>query len=295
VPCQVALGFPDPSNPLRVYVPGVNHKSFNNFSPKLGVQLHPTDDIMVYGSWSKGYKTGGWTTRLSNPLPTAPDFNEEKAESWELGVKSEFLQRRLQVNAAAFTTDYTGIQLNFQEGVSPTIRNAGDARIKGGEVEVVAAPARGFTINASLGYIDAKYTSVLPGVLAVSGPNAFQAGTFDGADLPKTPKWKLNVSPRYQADLPNGATLVVLGDWTHASSAWNDSQRSYLLKRKASDMVGASATYHSADGRWELTVGGTNLLNDRYLTTGGTNIAAGVVFGTYNRPREWYSRLAVKF
>jgi iron complex outermembrane receptor protein len=101
--------------------------------------LHPNEDVMAYGSWSRGYKTGGWTTRLSNPLPFAPDFDEEKAETFEIGVKSTLLDRRLQINAAAFTTKYKGIQLNFQQGVSPVIQNAGDARIKGFEVELVAA------------------------------------------------------------------------------------------------------------------------------------------------------------
>ncbi len=90
VPCQAALGYPDPTNPVRVYVPGVNRKSFSNFSPKVGIQLHPNDNVMLYGSWSKGYKTGGWTTRLTNPQGNvAPDFNEEKATTWEAGIKSD--------------------------------------------------------------------------------------------------------------------------------------------------------------------------------------------------------------
>jgi iron complex outermembrane receptor protein len=70
--CRIDNGFPNAGQPLRYYVAGVQHKTFSNFSPKVGVQLHPNQDVMVYASWSKGYKTGGWTTRLSNPLPYAP-------------------------------------------------------------------------------------------------------------------------------------------------------------------------------------------------------------------------------
>ena len=125
VSCRVANNYPDPNNPLRIYPAGINKQSFNNFSPKVGVQIHPSEDVMIYGSWSKGYKTGGWTTRLSNPLPTAPDFDEEKATTYEIGIKSTLIDRMLQVNAAVFTTKYAGIQLNFQQGVSPTIQNAG--------------------------------------------------------------------------------------------------------------------------------------------------------------------------
>src|SRR5690606_36122178 len=135
------------------------------------------------GSFSQGYKTGGWTTRLSNPLFEAPTFGEEKAESWEIGVKSTLIERRLQLNAAAFSTKYEGIQLNFQEGVSPTVQNAGDARIKGFEVELQAAPVDMFTVTASAGYLDATYTDVLgPAQVA---PSVFQLGVSEGSRLPK--------------------------------------------------------------------------------------------------------------
>jgi len=291
-PCTTALGFPESDQPLRFFVDEVQKRKFNNFSPKLGVQLHPADDIMLYGSWSKGYKTGGWTTRLSAPLDYAPTFNPEKAESFEIGVKSQFLDRRLQINAAAFTTKYRDIQLNFQLGISPTIQNAGDARIKGFEVEVVAAPVRGFTINGSVGYTDAYYTDVLTG--AAVAPNPIQAGVFEGAPLPKTPKWKANISPRYELDLGNGGALVALVDYTRTSSIWNDTERAYLLRRPASDTLNASLTYRAPSESWSLTVGGTNITNDRYYVTGNVQ-AAGVIFGTYNRPAEWYARLGVKF
>ncbi|MEO7681470.1 MAG: TonB-dependent receptor, partial [Sphingomonas sp.] len=88
ITCQQGLDYPNAANPIQVYAPGVNRKAFSNFSPKVGIQLHPAQAVMVYASWSKGYKTGGWTTRLTNPQLTAQDFNEEKATTWEVGVKS---------------------------------------------------------------------------------------------------------------------------------------------------------------------------------------------------------------
>ena len=296
-PCYAALSYPNPANPVQVYVPGVNRKSFSNFSPKLGVQLHPARDIMLYGSWSKGYKTGGWTTRLTNPQGNvAPDFNEEKATTIEAGIKSSLLDRHLQVNVAAFTTAYKGVQLNIQIGTSPTIANAGDARIKGLELEVVAAPIRGLTINGAVGYIDAHYTSLLPAALVNASPIAgIQAGIYVGAPLPKTANWKINVSPRYEMKLGNGGSFVVLGDWTHTTEVWNDIARALLLRRPTNDMFNAGLTYNAPDAKWSLTLGGTNLTDTRYITSGGLNIAAGTTFGTYNRPREWYLRYGMKF
>lgn len=295
VTCQQALGYPDPANPIRVYPPGENRLTFNDFSPKIGVQLYPADDIMLYGSWSRGYKTGGWTTRYTNPQPVAQSYDPEEAETWELGIKSTLLDRRLQLNAAAFTTDYSGIQLNFQNGTSPTIGNVGDARIRGFEIESVAQPVDWFTLNASVGYIDATYTRLDPLVSlpSVSGPNPLQAGAVVGARLPKTPEWQFNISPMFEFDLANGGQITIVGDYSHSSTLYNDVARTFLLTRGPTDIVNASITYDSPDRNWSLSVGGNNIFDERYLTTGQNNAAGGSIYGTYNRPATWYVRFGV--
>jgi iron complex outermembrane receptor protein len=290
--CAAALHFPVPSQPFRYYPPEPNSQSFDNFSYKAGVQLHPNEDVMVYGSFSQGYKTGGWTTRLSNPLEVAPTFNEETAETWEVGVKSTLIDRTLQLNAAAFSTKYEGIQLNFQQGISPTIQNAGEARIKGFEVEALAAPSDFFTLTASVGYIDATYTDVLPPAQVAANP--FQLGVFAGADLPKAPDWKINISPRFEVPVGEGS-LILLGDWTYTTSMRNDTEGTLLLLRPSTHIINASVMYRPPTANWNLTVGGTNLTDERYLVTGQAQIAGGQIYGTYSRPAEWYARLGFEF
>jgi len=291
--CAEAVGFPIPDQPFRYYPYEPNTQSFENFSFKAGVQLHPTDDVMVYGSFSQGYKTGGWTTRLSNPLSEAPTFGEEKAETWEAGIKSTLLDRRLQLNLAAFTTKYEGIQLNFQQGVSPTVQNAGDARIKGFEIEALAAPTDNFSITASVGYLDAYYTKVA--APAQVAPSYLQLGVYSGADLPKAPDWKFNLSPRLEVPVGQNGSLVVLADWTHTTGMRNDTEGTILLLRPTTDNVNASVTYKPGNAGWNLTVGGTNLTDERYLVTGQAQIGGGVIYGTYSRPREWYVRVGFEF
>ena len=297
------IGFPVPGEPFRYYPTQPNKQKFNNFSPKAGIQIHPSRDVMLYGTWSRGYKTGGWTTRLSNPLPAAPTFGPEKAESFEIGIKSELLDRHLRINAAGFTTKYDGIQLNQQIGVSPTVANLGIARISGFEVEVVAAPGGGFTLDGSIGYIDAHYSYICGegGVIrpfcnansAFVAPNPFQLGVKAGDDLPKSPHWKINLSPRFETALGSGK-IVLLADWTHTTSLRNDTEGTLLLIRPTTDIINASLTYKAAE-HWELTVGGTNLTDERYLVTGQAQIAGGQIYGTYSRPAEWYARLGFKF
>lgn len=292
--CRAAIGYPTDANPLRVYPEGINKATFSNFSPKLGVQLHPADDIMLYGSWSKGYKTGGWTTRYTTPQSTVANYDPEEATTFEIGVKSTLLDRKLQINAAAFSTKYTDIQLNYQVGTSPTIDNVGDARIKGVEVEIVAAPTRWLNLNASVGYLDAYYTRLDPAVAVTSGATGFQAGAAVGGVLPKSPKWKINFSPRLEFPVGNG-NIVLLGDWTHTSDQWNNVERTLALFRPKNDNVSASLTYNGADDRYSVTLGGTNLTDDRQIVGGSSIPASGVIAGVYSRPREWYARVGFKF
>jgi iron complex outermembrane receptor protein len=198
----------------------------------------------------------------------------------------------LQLNAAAFSTKYDGIQLNFQEGVSPTVQNAGDARIKGFEIEALAAPSDIFSIVASVGYLDAYYTEVAP--QAQVAPNPFQLGVFADAALPKAPDWKINISPRVEVPVGEGS-LTFIADWTHTTSMRNDTEGTILLLRPSTDIINASLTYRPPSDQWNLTVGGTNLTDERYLVTGQAQIAGGQIYGTYSRPAEWYARLGFEF
>jgi len=148
------------------------------------------------------------------------------------------------------------------------------------------------TITASAGYLDAYYTNVAgPAQVA---PSVFQLGVSDGSTLPKAPEWKFNVAPRLEVPLGSGS-LVLLADWTHTTGMRNDTEGTILLLRPATDIVNASVMYEPDHERWNLTLGGTNITDERYLVTGQAQIAGGVIYGTYSRPAEWYARLGFKF
>ncbi|MBU6443442.1 MAG: TonB-dependent receptor [Alphaproteobacteria bacterium] len=288
--CQEVLGFPVAGQPFRYFPAGWNTQDFYNFSPTAGVQYHLTDDKMVYFSWSKGYKDGGWTTRLSQPISDAraAAFAPEKAETYEVGLKSEWLDHRLLANIAAFYTNYSNIQLNQQIGASPTIKNLGDAIIDGVEVESQAILGGGFTVHGSLGYINDYYTRTGPGVVNI-------ANGLPPSVLPKTAKWKINLNPQYDMTLGNGGDLNFSLDYSHISSMYNDSENTALLKRPTSDLLDLSVQYTTPDGKYSIIAGGTNVTDARFITTGNANYAAGFVTGTYSPPAEWYVTLRAKY
>ena len=195
-----------------------------------------------------------------------------------MGFKSQFFGSRVQTNVAVFFTDYTGIQLQIQEGASPVSQNAGDAELKGAELELNALIGGGFSLYLGASYIDAEYTRLLTSVQGI---------TLD-TDLPKTPKSKYTISPQWDLNLDNTGELRFAVDYTKTDSMFNDAPNTPLLERPSTENLGAGIHYFSPGEKYSVTLGGTDLTDDRYLTVGSVNGAEGETVGTYNPPRQWY-------
>ncbi len=271
--------YPNPSNLTQLLPIAQQERSFDNFSPRLGLEYHPAEDMMLYASFSKGYKSGGWTTRVSSPQKIVPSFNPETAATYEIGLKSQFLDHRIQVDLAGFTTQYDAIQLLIQEGVSPTFINAGDARIKGIEINTEEAITDALHLTANAGYVDAFYTRIQDptGVITLE------------SSLPKVAKWTVNVGADCRTYLPWSDSVTFRGDYTFKARVANDADNTPELFAPAIGLVDLSATYQPSHGNWSFIAGGTNVTNRRYLVNGETQLGgAGMIFGVSNRPAEWY-------
>jgi iron complex outermembrane receptor protein len=281
-----ASSYPNSSNLTQLLPIAQQERSFDNFSPRLGLEYHPAEDMMLYASFSKGYKSGGWTTRVSFPQKIVPTFNPETAATYEIGMKSQFLDHRLQVDFAGFTTQYKAIQLLIQEGVSPTFINAGDARIKGLEIDTEAAITDTLHVTASTGYVDAFYTGIEDptGVITLE------------SSLPKVAKWTAHVGADYRMYLPWSDSVTFRGDYTFKSRVANDADNTPALFAQGISLVDMSATYQPLLGNWSFIAGGTNITNRRYLVNGETQLGgAGMIFGVSNLPAEWYVTARSKF
>ncbi|HTV52259.1 MAG TPA: TonB-dependent receptor [Steroidobacteraceae bacterium] len=299
-------------------------------TPTATFEYHIDADVMAYITWGKGFKQGGWTTRLSDeiPDPYVARFGPEYAKQWEAGVKSEWFDHHLLVNGALFYTNYDGIQLNIQQGISPVYQNAGNAIIKGAELEFQSiVPGSGLQLNGSMSYIDDYYTfvapsanipeyalpngaTVCPALITKAGTSLPACDFYDGpgntngfpvvlqssAQLPKTPRWKFTFDPTYNFVLPNSATIRFIPMFTYTSMMYNDALNTPQLRRPATRDLAASLHYVSANEGYDFAIGGTNLTDQRYYTAGAVNYGAGVGQGYINPPREWYAsfRLNIK-
>ncbi len=147
------------------YFPAIpDEQTWHIVTPSVGLQWRFNPNVMAYTSWGKGFKAGGWTTRLSAVItsPAEARFSPEYSKTWEVGLKSEWLDHTLLANAALYYTQYDGIQLNVQKGISPVYTNAGNADIKGAELDLKWLVGAGLQLNVAADYIDAYYTEVTP-------------------------------------------------------------------------------------------------------------------------------------
>jgi iron complex outermembrane receptor protein len=137
--------------------------NFSAFSPKLGFNYEAGANTDVYITYNRGFRTGGLTQLSQDPSqPPLYPYKPEYSNNFEAGVKNTFLNNRLRFNAAVFVTTVTNAQvptLILPQAITVT-KNTGKLTSKGAEVEVAAAPAKGFEINYNFGYTDAKYTSL---------------------------------------------------------------------------------------------------------------------------------------
>ncbi|WP_137681352.1 TonB-dependent receptor [Aurantiacibacter suaedae] len=258
---------------------------------RLGFNVTPIDDLMLYAQVSTGFKGGG-----INPRPSAPDqvlsFGPEKLTTYEAGFKSQLVDGRVRLNGAVFLNDYTDIQLvRYQCPDSVVLScsvpsNAGDAEVLGFELETFLEPVDNFTIDGSLGYLDFDYKEI---------KNPATLVTLDMI-APFISKWQLSAGAQYRAELPGGASITPRLDWSYRSDFWYNSINNDFNKIDGYSLVNGRITFESGDGNWSLSGAVTNIFDKFYYTGKAENVGSfGVVTGNPGRPREWSVTLRRNF
>lgn len=271
----------------------------DDITPMATLSYQINKDIMVYGSYSEGYKGGGFVMRYFPAVEvpeglTADDIigyaDPETAISTELGMKGEFFDKRLRVNASLFQVDYDDIQVTynvtFDSVPVPTLANAGEADIKGAELEIVAVPTNWIQIESSLGYIDAQYESFNADALA-SYPGA---ADFDFANTPKL-TFHLGTTVTF-FDNDNGR-LFFRGDYSWKDEQYKDFSNSPTLLQESYGIVDMSLNYANSDNSWLISLGATNLTDEIYVVSGVAD--ADRTFAIASRPREFSARFKYYF
>lgn len=242
-----------------------NSYSGSRWDYRAAVDYAISDDVLAYAQFSTGFKGGGAIPRPIFPdhaLPSFPfsTFEPETLESYEVGLKTSMLDRRVRLNLAAFTSDYSNIQLEINDcgNGGPFVfciaqANVGSARIKGLEAELTAEPVDGFMIDGSVSYLNFGYKTI---------------NSATGVDLndvaPLTPEWKWSLGVQYEADLGNGGTLTPRIDGSYQSSVYFAAVNQPSNRISGYTVWNGRLTYRTADEKWEGALEVTNLFGKVY-------------------------------
>ncbi|MCB0189412.1 MAG: TonB-dependent receptor, partial [Caldilineaceae bacterium] len=186
-------------------IPGeayINTLKEDNVSWRVGVDYHASDDVLLYGNISKGYKQGSFPTSSVASWVGLEPVKQESVLAYEVGVKSELMDRRLSVNAAAFLYKYNDKQVRGSIGdpvwgALPQLRNIPKSEVKGAELEVNASPFDGLRLSGSVVYLDTEITKIDPLEFNVVGLQE----DMTGAPLPLTPKWSYKLDGEYSWEM----------------------------------------------------------------------------------------------
>lgn len=279
-------------------------ETFDNLSFRVGANWQINEDLYTYATFSQGFKSGGFTTRLttffSDALvaaadPTDPNvlrdlsFDEETSDNYEIGFKSNFADNRVRLNAAAFINNYDDIQIVVQRGVSPSNENIAAAEIRGIEVELEALLTDRIRVNGSLGLLDAEYTEIDPEAAPLLVNRFGQQLTLD-TELQNTPE--LTASLAVNIDVTDA--ILLNGNFSYVSEVTNDPFAVENLRQDGYALLGGSVLFAPAEN-WDIRFGVDNLTNERFIVSGFEGGALPFTVGSFNRPREFYVQLGYSF
>jgi iron complex outermembrane receptor protein len=266
--------------------------TFDRFDYKLGVDYQWTDDLMTYAQFSTGFKGGGINPRPFTPASAVP-FGPETLEAYEIGLKSEFFDRMLRLNLAAYYSDYANLQLSangLDNAGNPSIiiANVGKARIQGVEAELTFEPVPAFLLEASGSFTDFKITD-LGAAEGVSG------GPTLASESPGTPEWKFNIGAQYTADLEGIGSLTPRFDLYYQSKVYGEYTNNPIAIEPGYALANARLTYTNPTEEWSAAIAVTNLFDKFYYVNRFIQAGGYLFTGQPSRPREWSLTVSRQF
>lgn len=263
----------------------------DGFTHRLNLTWKPDSNVLVYATWSRGFRPGG-INRRGTVGPYDPDF----LTNYEIGWKTTLAGGKLRFNGAIYQQEWTTFQFAFLGQNSFTqIQNGPDARIKGIEADINWVPMPGLTLTAAAAYTDAKTKQNLCNTATFVCTGAALLAPA-GTRLPLTPQFKGNATARYQFALGSG-TAHVQGVLVHASSAASD------VRLADAALVGRLEGYTYGDfsagftwGKYSAELFAANIWDERAQISRG--VACSVCTRVYVNvvtPRTLGFRLGAKF
>jgi iron complex outermembrane recepter protein len=269
--------------------------TFKAFTPKIAVDFQATPDILLYASFSKGFKSGTYNLGVAQD-PVRP----EKIDDYEVGIKSTLFGGLVRANLAGFYYDYKDVQVFNGLPTQTYLENAANAEIYGLELEVLAKPTPALQIDLSGSWLHTAYKDYKAfdqlrpagdGVTLV--PDRGNPGTFltgfdlEGNNLPQAPELSGLLGVAYTVFAEPG-DFTLRGEVSYTDKLYITQFNTCPVGCVPSrTRFNASLNFNAKDGGLYASVNGKNLTNKVVLTSGfaGTPLAGGIISGYLEAPR----------
>lgn len=286
-----------PGQPTRLPVTK-RSENWGVWSPKVALDYHLTDDILLFASASNGFRSGGFNGR-AGPIVVAAgtvSFEPEDVWSYEIGVKSQIFGDRLRLNATGYYADYSDKQetiiRTFIDPVtglatlSPIVSNAATAVLHGFELEAKAIVTEQLGIETSVGYINADFKEIEPGVQGLTEDSLYGY----------TPDWTVAIAGEYNLPMPRlNGDITLRTDFTYRSKVYFFPEPN-LAMQKGFGQLNARLNYETNDGKWLVSLWGRNLTDKIYkLWAQDTSPDFGLAMAWWSDEREFGITVKRKF
>lgn len=280
-----------------------DEETFTDYNNEVGIEWRPNDDMMLYYTFSEGFKAGSGqlSSGILNPVTGANIIDPETIINHEVGLKSMWLESSLMLNLAAYYYKVDGIQLDRTIPGGPTgfmnvFENATTQKAKGVELEATWAATDQLRFSATVAYQDTEF-----GSFTTADPtNVLNLTGVDNVDIlgnqaRQAPKWAWNLHGDYLFPLSNDGTLTLSGDVSYKGDHFFSEFNNNILHQGAYTLFDARIRYTSPSEQWSVELWGKNLSNE-LVESGNFALATGrIIVKTLLPPRTWGIIAGYKF
>lgn len=279
-----------PGEVTNAPTPFAGAKSWDRFTPRVALEYRGGFGL-AYLSYSRGFKSGGY----NYPASLGPVLDPERVASYEVGLKSELLDKRLRLDSALFAYDIRDLQVTRGgSGAFLTTENAADARVRGFELDVAVALTANLALTGGLALVHSEYTNYIAGVLVPLLTPPFGSAPLPGGldvrarPLLRSPDRAADIGVRYEPRLTGGGSLALSARYSYKDSYYFDFSavpETEWLEQPPTGILNARIAYVAPRGRWEVGLWGTNLTDEAYYDDAVlTSVSSRVV---YAEPRMY--------
>ena len=268
---------------------------FSSWTWKGGVEYTPSRNTMLYFTASTGFESGGVNdTGGDTSIPSS--YAPQKVHAYELGAKNRFLDGKVQTEVSLFWNEFSNLQINVYTPLVSYFGSAGKARSRGAEFTVRTSPIPNLHADATLAYLDAKYTRYISGdnFYGASGGEDTPSVDLAGKRIPQSPKIKTTLQVYYDIDLNGHGTLAPFVDWLHSGSYYTTDYNTPLDYQKSYNKVDVSLRWTAPSGKYYIEGYGDNVTNVPVLYSAVVGRLERVQV-SYGPPATYGARFGLKF